>query len=72
MMGLGGNMRLASFLEQYDLKDESIKTKYTTNACQYYREQLEFLIEDINGDFVPEKPKYDEGRNSINIELFSK
>ncbi len=39
-MKAGGNANLHRFLEKYGLTDASIKIKYETVACQYYRAKV--------------------------------
>jgi hypothetical protein len=48
MMSLGGNKELHEFLQQYDLNDESIQTKYKTRAAEYYRQKVSCLKVLIN------------------------
>jgi hypothetical protein len=36
----GGNEKLRSFLEQYNLENEDIKVKYNTKAADFYRKRL--------------------------------
>ena len=40
LMSFGGNERLMMFLDQYGLLDSDLKTKYTSQACQFYREKV--------------------------------
>ena len=57
LMALGGNAKLKSFFENYDLHEENLQLRYSTRAAEYYRLQLRSVCENI--PFDEEKPSYD-------------
>lgn len=59
----GGNKRFAKILNLYDLKNEELTVKYTTQASHYYRYELKrsVLPNSEQGELIM-RPTYDEGR----------
>jgi len=45
IMVIGGNRRFQDFLTNYDLMDESVATRYSTQAAQYYRLNLRAKVD---------------------------
>ncbi len=44
-MCVGGNRRFQEFLNNYDLMDESVATRYSTQAAEYYRLNLRARVD---------------------------
>lgn len=57
---------MEEFFRNYDLNDESVDTRYNTNAALYYRNQLKCLVDDTAFNQVP--PTYDIGREQAPIQ----
>lgn len=47
LMWNGGNRKLQEFLSNYDLMTESVMTRYSTRAADYYRENLKSKVDKI-------------------------
>jgi len=45
IMCVGGNRRLTEYFNNYDLMDESVATRYSTNAAQHYRLKLRSQVD---------------------------
>ena len=69
LMALGGNARLKSFFENYDLHEENLQLRYSTRAAEFYRLELRSNSEMI--PFNEEKPSYDQGREQMPPEEIS-
>lgn len=60
----GGNAKLKSFFQTYDLNDVyDIKVKYNTKAADYYRKMN--TAKALMLPFTEEIPSYDEGRTML-------
>ncbi len=64
MMTLGGNKNLKEFFKAYDLNEESVQTKYKSQAAAYYRSKLRCMVEGVPFE-ESEKPSYDQGREAV-------
>ena len=61
LMELGGNTKLRTFLQRYDLETiKDIKVKYATKAVAYYREMLQLRAK--NHEINHLAPSFDDGR----------
>lgn len=65
-MALGGNKKLKSYFQNYDLNDEAIEQRYKTRAAEFYRLQLRSQCESL--PFADKKPIYDLGREQLPTE----
>jgi len=63
IMSYGGNRRFQEYLANYDLMEESVATRYSTQASDYYRNQLRSKVD---GTRLPEgAPQYEQGRQQV-------
>lgn len=66
LMALGGNKKLKNFLQMYDLNEEPVQMKYSTQAGHYYRILLRSESENI--PVSEQEPQYDVARTQVPAE----
>lgn len=67
MMSAGGNESLFEFLQDYDLNQEEVPTRYGSAAVNYYSRKLCAFVEDRT--FTEIRPQFDKGRDQCTNEF---
>jgi hypothetical protein len=57
MMQYGGNRKIREFFQKYDLNEESVSTRYATQAAAHYRQVLKSAADSVPFNEPP--PTYD-------------
>jgi len=56
-MQYGGNRKMREFFQKYDLNEESVSTRYATQAAAHYRQVLKSAADSVPFNEPP--PTYD-------------